>query len=191
MLSLALPAGPGIRWNAHGFAAPPEEGEWFRVTDYQIQPNSRRCAVTGRELQPGERYYSALVEEGNQLLRRDYSQEAWTGPPPAAFSFWTGKVPPPEERARPRFDDDLLEECFHRLAGQTDPGRVNFRYVVTLLLIRRKRLKLESSTVEDGVEVLTVRGVRDGSAHQVVNPRLTEDEMRQVQDEVFQVLGWS
>jgi hypothetical protein len=161
------------------------------VTDYQIQPNSRRCAATGRELRPGERYFSALVEEGNQLLRRDYSAEAWTGPPPGAFSFWTGRVPAPQEHAKPRFDDDLLEECFHRLEGQTDPGRINFRYVVTLLLLRRKRLRLEQSIIEGDVEVLTVQSVRDGERWRVVNPRLTEDEMRQVQEEVFQVLGWS
>ena len=49
--------------------------------------------------------------------------------------------PPPDDNRKPRFDDDLLEECFYRLDGQTDPSRVNFRYVVALLLIRRKRLK--------------------------------------------------
>jgi hypothetical protein len=161
------------------------------VTDYQIQPNSRRCTVTGRELQPGEPYFSALVEEGNQLMRRDYSSEAWAGPPPGAFSFWKGRVPPPQGTVRPRFDDDLLEECFHRLEGQTDPGRINFRYVVTLLLLRRKRLRLEQSIIEGDVEILTVQGNRDGLRWRVVNPRLTEAEMEQVQHEVFQVLGWS
>jgi hypothetical protein len=160
-------------------------------TEYQIQPNSRRCAVTGRELQPGERYYSALVEEGTQLLRRDFCHEAWTGPPTGAFSFWTGRVPPPQQNARPRFDDDLLEECFHRLENSSEPSRINFRYVVTLLLLRRKRLKLEQTVTEDGVETLTVRSTRDGNRSSVVNPRLTEEEMRQVQEEVFQVLGWT
>ena len=100
--------------------------------EYQVQPNSRRCAVTGRELQPGERFFSALVEEGHQVLRRDFSMEAWQGPPNGAFSFWTGRVPTTLEKAKPRFDDDLLEECFHRLEGQTEPGRLNFRYVVAL-----------------------------------------------------------
>ena len=39
--------------------------------DYEIQPNSRRCTATGRELQPGERFYSALVEEERRFVRRD------------------------------------------------------------------------------------------------------------------------
>lgn len=158
--------------------------------DYQIQPNTRRCALTGRELRPGERYYAALAEENHQFVRRDYCAEAWRGPPEGVFSFWTGRVPPPQENARPVFDDDLLEECFHRLEGQTDPGRINFRYVVALLLVRRKRFKLEGTEKTDGGEALVLKPARGGDRCRVVDPRLTEDEMRQVQDEVFQVLGW-
>jgi hypothetical protein len=158
--------------------------------EYQIQPNTRRCAVTGRELQPGERYYAALIEDGAQFERRDYSADAWKGPPPGAFSFWAGRVPPPDTKARPRIDDDLLEECFHRLEGQADPSRINFRYVVALLLVRRRRFKLEAGD-SDGGATMTVRCVRTGQTHVVINPQLSEDEMLQVQDEVFQVLGWN
>ena len=158
--------------------------------DYQIQPNSRRCAISGRELQPGERFFSALVEEEHQFVRRDYSMSAWQGPPVGAFSFWTGLVPTSQDKVKPRFDDDLLEECFHRLDGQTEPSRVNFRYVVALLLMRRRRLKFETSSVQGGREIMTLRGLRSGEKHDVINPRLSDDEMMQVQEEVFQVLGW-
>lgn len=158
--------------------------------DYQIQANSRRCAVTGKELQPGERFFSALVEEDRQLVRKDYSQEAWQGPPQGAVSFWTGHVLVGTEKLKPRFDDDLLEDCFQRLEGQAEPSRVNFRYVVALLLMRRRRLRFENSVLEDGVEKMILRCLRTGAKHEVVNPRLTDDEMTQVQDEVFNVLGW-
>src|SRR5262252_582746 len=100
------------------------------MTEYQIQPHTRRCAVTGRDLQPGERFYTALVTEGDRLVRKDYSSQAWQGPPPEAFGFWSGRVPPPDEAKRPRIDDDLLADCFHRLEGQEEPARVSFRYVV-------------------------------------------------------------
>ena len=160
------------------------------MTDYQIQPNTRRCAVTGRELRPGETYFTALVGAGGQFVRQDYSGEAWTGPPAGAFSFWSGRVPSDTEPQKPRFDDDLLLECFERLEGQPEPGRVSFRYVVALLLMRRKRLKFEESLTEDDHEVLLLRCVRTGAKHQVLNPGMTPDEMAAVQEEVFKVLGW-
>lgn len=158
--------------------------------DYQIQPNSRRCVVTGRELQAGERFFSALLDEDHHLVRRDFSPEAWQGPPQGAVSFWSGHVLAVNDRLKPRFDDDLLEDCFQRLEGQTEPGRVNFRYVVALLLMRRRRLRFENSKVEDGVEKMSLRCLRSGAVHEVVNPRLSDDEMTQVQEEVFNVLGW-
>jgi hypothetical protein len=160
------------------------------MTDYQIQPNTRRCAVTGRELKAGEKYYTALLEEHGKFLRQDYSGEAWHGPPAGAFSFWCGRVPAQEEGRRPRIDDDLLADCFQRLEGQNEPGRVSFRYVVALLLMRRKRLKFEEARTEDGQEVLRLRCTRTGAEYEVINPRLTEEEMVAVQEEVFKVLGW-
>lgn len=161
------------------------------MTEYQIQPITRRCAKTGRELVSGEKYFTALLEEGDHFRREDYAVEAWQGPPANAFSFWTGRVPPPQQSARPRIDDDLLEECFQRLEGQFEPNKVNFRYVVALLLVRRKRFKLENSKVDDGVGQIAVRCARTGATHSVVNPRLSDEEMSAVQEEVFKVLGWA
>jgi hypothetical protein len=160
------------------------------MTDYQIQPNTRRCAVTGRELNPGEKVYTALLEEGGKFLRQDYSSEAWQGPPPGAFSFWCGRVPAQEEARKPRIDDELLMDCFRRLDGQADPNRVSFRYVVALLLMRRKRLKFDEARKDGERELLGLRCARTGAKYEVVNPRLTDGQMGSVQEEVFKVLGW-
>jgi hypothetical protein len=160
------------------------------MTDYQIQPNTRRCAATGKELPPGAKVYSVLLEQEGKLVRRDYSSEAWQGPPEGAFSFWAGRVPAQEQGRQVRIDDEMLLECLQRLQGNAEPGRVNFRYVVALLLMRRKRLKFDQVRTAEGQEVLHLRCARTGAVYEVVNPRLTEDEMTAVQDEVFRVLGW-
>jgi hypothetical protein len=160
------------------------------MTEYQIEANTRRCALSGRELRPGEKFYSVLFEEGGKFQRRDYSTEVWQGTPPNAFSFWTGRIPTAEENPRPRFDDEMLLDCFQRLEGNEDLGRMNFRYVLALLLMRRKRFRFEEVRSEGEREILCLRCVRTGNSHRVVNPRLTEDEMAAVQEEVFKVLGW-
>ncbi|MCS6849933.1 MAG: hypothetical protein NZ700_02045 [Gemmataceae bacterium] len=161
------------------------------MTDYQIEAHTRRCAVTGRELKPGERVWSVLIDDGGRFVRRDYSPEAWQGPPPGAFSFWASRVPSADGPRRPPIDDDMLFDCFRRLDGQTEPDRVQFRYVVALLLMRRKRLKFESARTEGEHEILVLRCPRSRTRHEVVHPRLTEEEMSAVQDEVYRVLGWA
>lgn len=161
------------------------------MTDYQIQPHTRRCAVTGRELRAGEKYYTALLEEGDRFVRKDYAGEAWQGPPEHAFGYWCGKVPVHDGPRPQRFDEDLLVDCFHRLEGETDPGRLSFRYVVALLLMRRKRLKFVEARRAGEQEVLHVSCSQSGAQYQVINPQLTEEQMAQVQGEVFKVLGWN
>lgn len=160
------------------------------MTEYVIEANTRRCAVTGRQLEAGEKYYSALLDEGGKFRRLDYSSEAWQGPPQGAFSFWAGRIPPADATGRPKIDDDMLLDCFQRLEGDADAGRVNFRYIVGLLLMRRKRFRFDEARMENDQEILVLRCVRTGEQYLVVNPRLTETEMAAVQEEVFKVLGW-
>lgn len=160
------------------------------MTEYQIQPNTRRCAVSGRELLPGEKFFSVLLEEEGKLVRRDYAAESWQQPPEGTIAFWSGRVPAAEQGRKMRIDDDLLTDCLQRLEGQAEPAQVSFRYVVALLLMRRKRLRFEEAHTVAGQEVLKLRCARSGTEYQVINPRLTEEEMLAVQDEVFKVLGW-
>lgn len=159
------------------------------MMDYRIQPHTRRCVVTGKELKPGEKFFTALVEENHQFVRRDYSIEAWQGPPVEAFSFWMGHVPR-ETDARPQIDEELLLDCFLRLEGQNEPRKVNFRYVVALLLMRQKRLKFVDAKISRGQEILVVQNARDKKRYEVINPQLSEPEIDNVQEEVFKVLGW-
>jgi hypothetical protein len=158
--------------------------------EYQIQASTRRCARTGRELRPGERFFSVLYDRPGGLVREDISAEAWQGPPEDAFSFWQTRVPA-EPAKRLQIDEELLLDCFTRLAAESEPAKVNFRYVVALLLMRRKRLRFEEVAVADGCEFLLLRCPRTRQLHRVLNPQLTDEQMSQVQDEVHKVLGLS
>jgi hypothetical protein len=160
------------------------------MTQYELAAPARVCAATGRELKPGERVVSVLTDEGGKLVRREYAPDGWPGPPSDAVAHWHGKVPTAEAK-KPAVNDPLLFDCFDHLAGQTDPSKVHFRYVVALLLMRRKKLKFEDvKRTADGGEVLVLRDTRGGKRVEVPDPRLSETEIASVQAEVFQVLGW-
>lgn len=161
------------------------------MTDYEIQGPTRLCAATGRELQPGERFYGALVEESGKLVRKDYAADAWTGPPAAHVAYWTGRVPSADKPRKPVINDELLIDCFDRLKDSTDADGLNFRYVAALLLMRRKRFRFEDSfRDESGRDVMMLRDARGGAMHRVTDPRLSEEQIAAVQTEVFRVLGW-
>jgi hypothetical protein len=160
------------------------------MTTYPNRGATRSCAATGRTLQPGEPYFGVIVDEAGKFVRKDFAANAWSGPPSGAVGFWTGRVPKVDDTRRPPVNDEVLAECLARLANDPDPGRANFRYVVALLLMRRKRLKFEDTTRRDGRDVMILWDAKTGVRHEVADPRLTEAEMADVQNEVFRLLGW-
>lgn len=161
------------------------------ATEFDIQGPTRVCAATGRALAPGERFYAILTDEAGKFVRRDFAADAWAGPPAGVVAYWAGRVPASDRPRKPTFNDELLLDCFHHLAGTTEPDRVNFRFVVALLLMRRRRLKFEDARRNpDGSAVLVVRDAKTGARHEVADPRLAAAEVEAVQAEVFHVLGW-
>lgn len=158
---------------------------------YRIQESTRRCARTGRELQPGEVCYSVLYERDGELVREDYAAEAWQGPPAGAFCFWRGRVPPREGPRRIQYNDDALWDCFLQLRDHTEPHHLQMRYVLALLLLRRRRLRLETVDWRDGIEILRLRCPRSRQDYEVINPGLSESELEQVQQQIHQLLGLS
>lgn len=160
------------------------------MTTYQFQGPARQCAATGRELRPGEKFVSVLRDVNGQFVRQDYAADVWTEAPSDAVAWWAGRIPEGGRPAKPIINDDLLLDCFEHLTNTTDPARLNFRYVVALLLMRRKRFKFDDARKQDGKEMLIMRDAKSGRKHEVLDPQLNETEMDAVRDEVFRVLGW-
>ncbi|MCK4872389.1 MAG: hypothetical protein KAS72_06665 [Phycisphaerales bacterium] len=163
---------------------------------YDIARFSGRCAATGKKLAPGDPYIAALVERSDDdgLDRIDYSLDAWeTGQRPAKlFSYWRACVPDADARRRPFVDDDVLLGLFERLADEDQPQRIAFRFVLGLMLIRKKLLRFERSERTDGVEHWLVRpkGVPSTEpADRFVNPELDADAIRGVTDQLSEILS--
>lgn len=111
------------------------------MLDFEIQRCSRRCSATNRELHSGETCYSVLVPNGGEVVRLDYSAEAWTGPPANAIGWWQMEVVDPNA-GRPHWaPNDVMLNYFERLLE--DPAAEDARYILALLLVRRRIARVE------------------------------------------------
>ena len=128
----------------------------FSQTNYDVQRPSGVCQASGRTLEPGEDCYSALVdipaeqrEAGDELgMRRiDVSARAWNEGyrPTHLFSYWKTHVPEPNEKKKLFVDDAVLLNLLRRLEDATEPQRLAFRYVVALILMRKKLLRFDGT----------------------------------------------
>lgn len=162
------------------------------TTEYEIQGPTRVCAASGKELKAGDRFCAVLADREGRFVRTDYAAGNWPGPPADAIAYWSGRVPPADRPQKPVINDELLMDCLGRLADAVEMGPIRFRYVVALLLMRRKRLKFEDAKRDAaGQEILVLRDAKTGERSEIIDPRLTEDETQSVQEEVFRVFGWN
>lgn len=155
---------------------------------FQVEPMTGRCAATGRVFDEGEEFITALFEDGESFRRQDYGLSAWNGPPEGCFCHFKTRSPVKEKRRKLLVDDDVLLNFFRRLAEETAPVRVQFRFVLALILMRKRLLRYESSQTAERVEVWTMTSVKDQAAHRVVNPHLTDDQIDGVSRELSAIL---
>ena len=156
--------------------------------EWQIEHTKGHCAVTGRALQEGEEFYTVIFADGESLRRVDIAVDAWTGPPEGSFCHFKTKVPAKQKKRRLLADDDVLMSFFQRLADETDPLRVQFRFVLALILMRKRLLRYEGTDIVDGAEVWTMTSPADQVRHKVINPRLTDGQIEGVSEQLSAIL---
>lgn len=169
---------------------------------YSVARPTRRCAATGAEIRPGECFIATLVEKPGEedLVRLDFSTEAWTGgarpePPAQVFGFWKANLNDEESSARQLLDDDELLDLFEQLGETTDARRVAFRFVLALVLIRKRVLVYEGGVPADAAAgksgTLRVRRRRDaaGEMIEVVDPGMDDAAVEAATDQIGRIMN--
>jgi len=161
--------------------------------DWKVPRRSRRCALSDREFVAGDRVVTELFDRGDAFERRDRLEgveppEGDTTP----FSHWPFTVPAEPER-RPGVDLDLAMRFLRDLVEAGDPERRPLAQVLSLLLVRKRRLKIvDRGTSADGHRV--VRATRPGPENdeilEIPDPPLTPDVIASVTLEVNELFGF-
>ena len=158
------------------------------MVEYDIQRCTRKCAATNRELKPGETVYSVLVAEGAEVVRRDYSAEGWPGPPEKSLGWWKSTVEGSGTRKLHWAPHEVILHYFEQI--ENDPTKADLRYVLALLMVRRRIVRSEGTETDaGGQEILKVFCPRNEMEYRVaaILPA-TNERAEQIQQELAQLL---
>jgi hypothetical protein len=158
------------------------------MDEWTINKPLGQCHGTGVKIEPGQEYFGALVKTEEGLQRRDFCADYWESEKPDVFCYWKTKLPHPDQRKQLFVDDQMLMAFFERLEKETDPEKVNFRFVLALVLMRKRMLKYEDTVIDDGREIWRLRIVGDKQVAQVVNPHLDEEQVEQLSSQIGEIL---
>lgn len=160
------------------------------MAEWEINKPLGQCSGTGRTIEYGEEYYGALVQTEEGLKRCDFCQEYWQSAKPQVFCFWKTKLPNPSQKKRIFVDDNMLLAFFDRLANETEQEKLNFRFVLALILMRKRLFKYDETKNENGNEIWRLRIVGDSADKrvEVVNPHLNEEQIGQLSSQLGEIL---
>ncbi len=161
------------------------------LSEWEIKARSRQCARTHETFENGATIYTLLFRDRAGFKREDISETAWqqikesTTP----FSFWKSKFQAPPPAAPEAMPKESVEELLRRLVSEDLPEQMNARYVLAILLERKKTLKQVDirETAED--KILIYEHVKTGEAFLIPDPRLRLDQLESVQQEIYSLLA--
>lgn len=157
------------------------------MIDFDIQRCTKKCHTTERELRPGDEYFSVLVPEGAEVVRQDYSKEAWEGPPENSICWWKATIADPQSTKVSWAPHDIMLDYFERLLQ--DPKQQDAAYVVALLMVRRKIVRMEDTEKgEDGVERLVLVGLKREGNYKIPVVEPTAQRIAEIQNELTSLL---
>ena len=158
------------------------------MSEWEIKKTTGFCYGSGEEIAIGADYFAALIETDEGFERRDYCCAFWEENKPQAFYFWKTKRADPEKKKQLFIDDDMLMAFFERLDGQSKQAKVNFRFVLALILMRKRLLRYESSAEKDGVDVWSMRVSGEKRIVEVIHPDLDDAQISELTENITNIM---
>jgi hypothetical protein len=168
-------------------AAPPSAPK----SGYDVSRPQGICHVSGKPIEPDEKFMAALRETPQGFERVDVSLPHWAEfDHKDVLAFWQTQMPRHEQKKKVFVDDTVLCELFDRLGSATEPAKLNFRFVLGLILMRKKLLVYETTRHEaDGRDIWCVRPKGRDEKLDLVDPKLDEQQMMEVSKQLGEILN--
>lgn len=130
------------------------------MSEWRIHRREVLCGQCRKPFEEGEALYSLLHLDPDALRREERCGACFTAPEAGAdVLFWRTRHAT-DKKQRLAVDFDAIEELFLALESRKEPRSMELRYLLALLLLRKKRLKLVGVRRGEGGETMCVRRPR-------------------------------
>ncbi|MBL8880802.1 MAG: hypothetical protein JNG88_16935 [Phycisphaerales bacterium] len=159
--------------------------------EWNLPRHATVCGTCGHEFEIGAsfRVFLSLIDGA---FRRDDVCDACAEPGHGGVVGWwrTRRKAPPEKRTH-AFDREAIYAFFSRLDDEAQIDKRQFRFVLALLLWRKKVLKLVEATNAEAGEIWKYVAIHDGKSYAVVRPEMDEQQMESLSEQLESLLAGS
>jgi hypothetical protein len=161
------------------------------LSEWQIKSRAHSCARTETPFSDGEVIYTLLFRDKSGFRREDISEAAWHSRQETIepFSFWksvyeAASPAPPEPLPK-----ESVEAHLRQLIQEDRPEKINARYILALMLERKKTLKQVDVRETGDERILIYEHARTGEVFLILDPMLRLDQLDAVQNELYAFLA--
>ncbi|MCB9914254.1 MAG: hypothetical protein H6828_03770 [Planctomycetes bacterium] len=159
------------------------------MAEWKIRRRHGECSTCQRAFEDGERHASSLrFDEEQALVREDLCRACWRAGDEANYVFWWFTHHTANRRTTVQLDLGSLERLFLELAGREEETLRELRYLLCLLLMRKRRLKLVRVQRGSKGERLVVRRPRRQEDLEVWVFDFTPERMEELRTRLQEVL---
>ena len=171
-------------------AAPAKPATTNTTSGYEVGRPGGKCAISGAAIAPDDKFIAALRETAIGFERLDISLPCWEQFDRAGIiAFWKTTMPRAEAKKKIFVDDEVLCGLFERLADTAEPSKLNFRFVLGLILMRKRMLVYEATRREGEREIWSMRFRGREEKLDLLNPHLTEEQVGDVSRQLGEILN--
>jgi hypothetical protein len=164
--------------------------------EYNISKAQGQCLSCEKQLEPGDLFTAVVRETMEDFAREDYCLTCWekkqeeiSPEDKTILGLWQTRVPQPQEKKKLFVDDELIIHFFERLETAEEEIKIAFRYVLALVLMRKRLLIYDRmERLEDGQEVWFMHFRKSDQEHRVIDPKLDEGKIAEVSEQLGQIL---
>lgn len=157
--------------------------------DWNMPRRSDQCAACAKTFDPGQPLTAYLFETDAGYLRQDYCQTCHPPAEPQPLGSWQTRRPEPATRRAISFDTASIYAFFQQLEDADTTRAEQLRFLLALLLWRKKALSLERTASTADAEVWEFAAPKSDIVHRVRRPVLSEDELEQLSGQIEQLMS--
>jgi len=110
-------------------------------TEWRFGRKSPACGACAKPFPHEAPFHSAIWLDAGGFRRSDLCDACFAAVPEPPYSHWRTAIPKPAAKAR-AFDLGLAAEFLRRLAGEGDASKAPLAYLLALLLVRKRAVRI-------------------------------------------------
>ncbi len=161
------------------------------MIEWNIQSRAHACQACHRHFADKESFHTLLYEQKHSYERLDVCEACWKGQfseggtdRKGFISHWVSSYAVPPAASPEPIERETAESLLRKLVEQNPPAHAGARFILAVMLERKRLLKVKAQINEDGRRIFIYEHGKSGDLFHIADPNLQLDQLEEVQRDV-------